>query len=954
MIPFLQRIAQAFYQAYGQEVAGYTFVFPNRRAGLFFQRYLAEAIDHPLFSPEVMTINECIQLAAQGQPVDRLGALFRLYDSYHKVSGSNEGFDNFVFWGEMLLTDFDDVDKYLVDPRQLFTNVTELKEIDYLFNAFTENQIAAIREFWKNFDPMPDNSMTQNFIATWRVLLPLYEDFQQALRAEGLATEGMMYRQVAERLKDGQQVEEYAGRQFVFIGFNALTPAERCLFKELKKRGQADFYWDYESEELRDKDNPASRFQAENTAAFPSRLHIEPSGERLRDKHVELWAVPSQAGQAKQAHALLEGIFAGNTPPDGIHTAVVLPDEAMLIPLIHSLPPQVDKVNVTMGFPLKATPAAGLVELVYELQRRRRDTPHGTAFYFQTVLNLLHHQYVHLACGDHVHMLTERITANNWVYVEAAELHGNPLMDTLFALPDGADDFLPYLMRVLRQLQACWRQTPRTDAYRMELDFLYQYYIVLNRMNDIMRTRPAGVDLSADTLMRLVRQFTAGTTIPFVGEPLAGLQIMGVLETRGLDFENLIITSFNEGIFPRRSPQNSFIPYNLRRGFDLPTSEHQDALAAYHFYRLIHRAKRIYLLYDSRTEGQLTGEVSRFARQLHYHYRVPLRRQAVTYDISFARPSALSIAKTPQVMRKLHEYLRPGSGKALSPTAINSYIDCPLQFYLTRVEDMQQADEVDEAIQDNMFGTLFHAVMEYTYTPYLGRTVTPGDCDHLMADQASIDRNIAKAFAVKYFKRRDHTLVPLEGNNLLVAHVLRKYVKQTLLIDKRHAPFRYLASEGLYRATFPLPGGERQVNLKGYIDRVDEKDGRVRILDYKTGSGSLDFKSFDDVFDPHRQPRPKYVLQTFLYGLLYQSHAPGKTITPGISYIRDTFKENYDNRLYHKDSKEPIDDYARYEDDFRSHLAACLGEMFDPAVPFRQSPGMQPCQYCPYKNICNR
>ena len=954
MKPFLQRIAQAFYKEYGADVVERTFVFPNRRAGLFFQRYLSDAIDRPLFSPDVMTINECIQMAAREQPVDRLGALFRLYASYCKVSGSSEGFDNFVFWGEMLLADFDDVDKYLVDPRQLFTNVTELKEIDHRFNAFTENQIAAIREFWKNFDPVPDNSMGRNFVATWRVLLPLYEDFQQALRAEGLATEGMMYRRVAERLKAGQEVEEYAGRQFVFIGFNALTPAERCVFKELKKKKQADFYWDYEAAELQDEDNPASRFWKENTTVFPSRLDIEPSGEKLRDKHFELWAVPSQAGQAKQVYALLDGIFAGNDSSDGINTAVVLPDEGMLIPLIHSLPPRVDKVNVTMGFPLKATPAAGLIELVFELQRRRRDTPHGTAFYFQTVLNLLNHQYINLVCGDYVHTLTNRIAANNWVYVDAAELGGMPLMETIFTPLADTGDFLPYLMRVLRQLQASWRHSSRTADYRMELDFLYQYYMVLNRMNDIMRTRPAGIDPSNDTLMRLVRQLTAGISIPFVGEPLAGLQIMGVLETRGLDFENLIITSFNEGVFPRRNPQNSFIPYNLRRGFDLPTSEHQDALAAYHFYRLIHRARRVFLLYDSRTEGLVTGEVSRFAHQLHYHYGVSLQRRAVTFDVAFARPAPLRIEKSPEVMRKLEAFLQPGSDKALSASSINSYIDCPLQFYFTHVEGMQQADEVDETIQDNMFGTLFHAVMEYTYTPYKGQMVQPDDCERLMADQAGMDRHIARAFAEKYFKRRDHTLVPLEGNNLLVAHVLRKYVKQTLLVDKRQAPFRYIASEDLYRACYPLSDGVRQANLKGYIDRVDEKDGQVRILDYKTGSGSLDFKSFDDVFDPGQQKRPKYVLQTFLYGLLYRDRAAGKTIMPGIYYIRDTFKEDFDTRLYHKEEKTWITDFAKYEEDFRRHLTACLEEMFDPAIPFRQSTGTQPCQYCAYKSICNR
>lgn len=960
MNSFLRRIAQTFYREYGNDMSKFCFVFPNRRAGLFFQRYLAEIIERPMFSPEIITINECFFSAVNGQEVDHLGALFRLYDIYRQTSGSNESFDNFVYWGEMLLTDFDDIDKYLADPKQVFTNITELKEIDLLFNSFTENQLKAIREFWKNFDPLPDSQTSLNFIATWKILLPLYERFRQSLREEGLFTEGMVCRHVAECLGSGQTIEAFAGKQFVFVGFNALTLAEKTLFKELKKSNQADFYWDYEATELRDPDNPASRFYAENITAFPSKLTVEPVVEDLRSKHFELWAVPSQAGQAKHVHTLLNGIFPEGQATDGINTAVVLPDESMLIPLLHSLPVQVEKVNVTMGFPLKATPATGLVELIFELQRRKKTTPQGTSFYFQTVLNILNHQYIHLACGDLVQTFTNDITANNRIYVDEGAFAGHALLSTLFTPQTSTDKFLPYLMSVLRQLQENWRNaTEQTESFQLELDFLYQYYIVLNRMQDIMQSRPAGLEMSTDTLMRLIRELTAGISIPFVGEPLAGLQIMGALETRGLDFENIIITSFNEGVFPRRSPQNSFIPYNLRKGFELPTAEHQDALAAYNFYRLIHHARNIYLLYDSRTEGLQTGEVSRFAHQLHYHYGVPIQHRALTFDVSFTTPSPLQINKTDHIMHKLSAFLHPGQGcRALSASSINCYIDCPMKFYLTHIEDMRQADEVAETIEDNMFGTLFHAVMEYIYTPYKGQLMQAADFDRIIDDKAGIDRHIAKAFAINYFKRKNDTLVPLEGNNLLVAHVLRKYVIQTLLIDKKNAPFIHITSEESCHVRFPLSDGTRQVNLKGYIDRVDEKDRKIRILDYKTGRGTLDFKNFEEAFQPDRDPKKasKYLLQTFLYGILYKEKAAGKAIMPCIYYMRDTFKDNFEDRLHYKnkDIDEYINDFSPYESEFREHLTTCLDEIFDPQVPFRQNISDKPCQYCDYKIICNR
>jgi len=960
MNSFLYRIAQVYYSEFSESISDLTFVFPNRRAGLFFQKYISEIAAKPVFSPGIITINECFAAASQWQTADRLSNLFRLYKIYKQQSQSEESFDSFVFWGEMLLSDFEDIDKYRVDANQLFTNITELKQIDQLFNIFSDKQVEAIRQFWSNFVPVTEGKTSEDFVSTWKILLPVYQQFREELMAENIATEGMICRDVADRMHAKEPIQAVEDKQFIFIGFNALNPCERTLFAELQKRNQADFYWDYEAAELRDPDNQASRFYAENVHLFPSKYFIEPIVESLQEKEIELIAVPSAVGQTKQAYAILHRLFPAEVPNQSwIKTAVVLPDESLLVPLLHSLPEQIGKVNVTMGFPLKSTPVSGLIEHIFELQRRMRVSGGNISFYHSTVSNILNHQYISLLCNDEANRITSQMAMNNWIYIDSVELKKNELLATIFIPQTDTPSFLPYLLHILRSLQNGWQQASDDDHnYQLECDFLYQYYVTINRMADIMKYKPVDVDMNIDTLVRLIRQLTAGITIPFVGEPLDGLQVMGVLETRGLDFENLIITSFNEGVFPQKSSTNSFIPYNLRRGFELPTTEHQDAITAYNFYRLIHRATRIYFLYDSRTEGMQTGEVSRFMHQLHYHYGVRVQKKTISFDIGFENAQSIQIEKTKDVMDKLLRFSSTEvNSPSLSASSINTYIDCPLQFYLTKVEDVEQAEEVLETVEANMFGTLFHAVMENLYKPYKGQLMTESNFDTLLASGLQIDKEITLAFAVNYFKKKNNVLVPLEGNNLLIASVLRKYIIQVLKIDKKHAPFTYISSEERCSIQYPIKNGQMNINLKGFIDRVDEKEGRVRILDYKTGIGKLDFKNLDEVFEHNRENRPKFVLQTFLYGIFYKEQALGKIITPGIYYMRDVFKDDFDTEMHAKPERgidETVTDFSIYEDEFRSHLTNSLEEIFNPEIPFVQTENVKVCQYCPYIGVCNR
>ncbi|MDO9154142.1 MAG: PD-(D/E)XK nuclease family protein, partial [Paludibacter sp.] len=947
-----------YFNHHNTDISRFTFVFPNRRAGLFFQRYLSQIANRPIFSPEIITINECFASACTWQTADRLSMLFRLYNIYRKLSRNDESFDTFAFWGEMLLNDFDEVDKYMVDARQLFTNVTELKEIDRLFNVFSETQIAAIKEFWKNFIPVTEEKTQQEFITTWNILNPVYEECRRELIAENTATEGMISRNVASRLKNKENIPQWENKQFVFIGFNALNPCERALMAELQKREQADFYWDYEASELRDLDNPASQFYAQNTQLFPSKYTIEPVIESLNEKIMEIIAVPSAVGQAKQVFSILNKIYPPHEKNENlISTAVVLPDESLITPLLHSLPEQIAKVNVTMGFPLSTTPVASLIDSIFELQKRIRISGKKVSFYYITVANILNHQYIALLCSEEVHEISRQISENNLIYITENDLQKNDLLKAIFTHQTDAENFLPYLLRILRILQInLQRMQKAKNDFQLETDFIYQYYITLNRMSDIIKENSVKIEMNLDTLMRLTRQITSGITIPFVGEPLDGLQVMGVLETRGIDFENLIITSFNEGVYPKKSASDSFIPYNLRKGFGLPTNEFHDAILSYNFYRLIHHAKRIFFLYDSRTEGMQSGEVSRYLHQLYYHYGVEIKHKTVSYDISFNNVQNIQIEKTPDVMNKLYAFLsKDEDGRSLSASSIKTYIDCPLQFYLTQIEKTEQPDEVTEMIEDNMFGTLFHAVMENIYEPYLGKIIQPDDIKTLIDNQLFIDKQINKAFAKKFFKKKTAETVELEGNNLLIANVLQKYVKQVLRTDKDYAPFKYLNSEERCKISFPIEAGE--VNLKGFIDRVDEKDERIRILDYKTGAGNLNFKSLSEVFEHNNHNKNKFVLQTFLYGIFYKEKAAGKIITPGIYFIRNVFNDGFSTTLNYKPDPKTnlaVEDFVQFEDEFNIGLRACLNEIFDPEIPFFQTTNTSPCEYCLFTGICSR
>lgn len=960
MNSFLFRVAAVFFQNYQNDINSFTFVFPNRRAGIFFQKYLSEIADKPIFSPEIITIDACFSSASDLQSADKLGMLFKLYHIYKNLSNSEESFDTFAFWGETLLSDFNEVDKYLVDARQLFTNVTELKEIDKLFNVFSENQIEAIRQFWKSFEPVTENKSQQNFLATWEILFPLYERFKGELKNERSGYEGMIFREVIDKLLNKESIPWFENKQFVFVGFNALNPCEKKLMIELKKRNQADFNWDYEAFELRDKRNPASLFFAENTTLFPSKFDIVEPAELLNEKQIELIAVPSSIGQTKQVYQILNQLYPDDSSEKSfLKTAVILPDENLLLPMLYAIPSNINKINVTMGYPLHLTPVAGLMDHIFELHKRKRAFGDTHKFYHLTVSNILNHQFVALLCGDRIGSIANEMIHKNLIYVDAATLQKNKILSLIFNPNVDTESLLDYLLQLLKQLYYEWSNVQdKASDYQLESGFLYQYYITINRISEIVKSQPESFAVCQDTLIRLIKQLTQGISIPFVGEPLNGLQIIGTLETRGLDFENILISSFNEGVYPKKTFSNSFIPYHLRKGFNLPTFEHQDAITSYNFYRLIHRANRIFFISDSRIDKGNTGEVSRFFHQLKYLYNLKINEKTVVYDVAFNSIQPIQVVKNEYVADKLKLFFNEDASKmALSASSINTYVKCPLQFYFTNIENIEQTKDIAENIENDMFGNIFHATMASLYAPYKGRVLNADNIDILIRNENHINQLISQAFAYHYFKQPRNTSVELEGNNLLISKVLLKYVVGVLQNDKKHAPFEYIDGEKRCESVIQTKYGN--VKIKGYIDRIDTKEDFIRIIDYKTGSGSLEFSSWDDLFKHDMEPKKqaKNVLQTSLYGFLYKNYTASKSITPGIYYTKNVFNDNFTTEIIFKpqqSSKITIQNYFDFEDEFTTRLIDCVEEIFNPDTPFVQTNAIESCSYCDFKTICKR
>ncbi len=943
-------------------------VFPNRRAGLFFQKELASVAGQTMWAPRVLTIEDLFREMSGLTVPDQLTLIFELFKVYRQYI-PGESFDGFYFWGEMLLRDFDELDKYLVPADHLFSVLTEHKRIEQQFNYLDEEQIAAIRQFWSTFNPPDLSEEQEQFIGIWQHLAGIYKSFRKRLHDQGYGYDGMIHRKVAYMIEQGEAELTYP--TVAFAGFNALTHCEKKLFSHLQKQRKARFFWDADQQYLTDERQEAGEFLRNNRQWFPGSTDSTIT-DNLSDnnKDVEMVGVPLHAGQAKVAGSLLSRYLAeGELSQEELsRTAVVLPDEHLLFPLLHALPQDIDKVNVTMGYPLRNTPVYSLVEHLVDLQQNLKEETNGPAFYHRQVVDLLRHPYLYFQDRAFADDLIRKIEEKNKVYLRQSELQGKEegsLFPMVFRQVKGIGELFDYMLDLLVAIH-------RSGYYRdydyptVEREYLYQLFTQLKRLKEVLEGLNIEEELGLETFWKLFRQLVEPLTTPFTGEPLEGLQVMGMLETRCLDFDRVIVLSMNEGAFPPSNANRSFIPYHLRKGFGLPTPEHQDAISAYHFYRLIQRAQSVTLLYNTEPTSGQASEMSRFLYQLKYESPIEVKERLLTHDIHGPVEQPISIDKTQDVMTIMQRkfLLDSENGKGLSPSAINSYLSCPLQFYFRYVAGLQEEDEVQEEIDPILFGNILHDTMEELYDQLQkNKESQQVDKEDFQTLREHLPETLDQTFR-EHFAPEEKEFA-FEGRNVIVRRILGQYAEQILKVDENYAPFAILGLEQddkKLHVPVQVEGAEQKVVIRGFIDRVDEKDGLVRVIDYKTGQDEKRFQTVASLFDHENQKRNKAALQTLIYGLLYAKNQEGEAdrpITSGLYNVREMFSKNFNERLHiqateGKRKYQQVDDIRDLLPQMEEHLQATLQELFDSNVPFDQTENLDICRNCPYAGICHR
>ena len=959
MESFLKLVAADLYKHTEGNLAHTAVVFPNKRAGLFFNEYLAQESDSPIWSPAYVSISELFRSLSPWEVGDPVKLVCELYKIFRRETQSTETLDDFYFWGEMLISDFDDADKNKVDTDKLFSNLQDLRNImdDYTF--IDDEQEEAIRQFFQNFSIERRTALKERFISLWDVLGNIYKGFRESLASQNIAYEGMMYRHVIEHL----DVDKLPYEKYVFVGFNVLNKVEHTLFTQLKDAGKAVFYWDYDEFYMKENrqavTHEAGEFIRRNLRDFPSPL----SGELFKNlsKPKEVHYIASSTENA-QARYLPQWIRNNLTTPEK-ETAVVLCNEALLQPVLHSLPAEVKHVNITMGFPLSQTPVYSFLIALLELHTHGFNFKSGR-YTFQSVVTLLKHPYTRQLTGQ-AELLEKELTRNNRFYPLPGELGKDEFLTRLFTPLSGNLNLCIRLSETLQQVagiyQANTSGTEDTDAFnQLYRESLFKAYTTINRFRTLIEEDELTVQ--SETFRRLLVKVLSATNIPFHGEPAIGMQVMGVLETRNLDFRHLVLLSVNEGQLPKSGGDSSFIPYNLRKAFGMTTIEHKIAVYAYYFYRLLQRAERITLMYNTSSDGLNRGEWSRFMLQFLIEWPHPITRQFLEAGQSPQGTSPITVEKTPDVMRRMQSLfdVRANPKAKFSTSALNYYLDCPLKFYYRYVAGLSAPDEVSAEIDSATFGSIFHYAAEHIYKDLTthGKVINKEALETLLRNEVKLQDYVDTAFKKLFFNVPQNEKPEYNGIQLINSAVIARYLKQLLQNDLRYAPFTFIASEMEVDEPIDIqtPKGVIKSRIGGIIDRMDSKDGTLRIVDYKTGGDADTPPHVESLFIPDKK-RSNYVFQTFLYAAIMCRKQPTMKIAPALLYIHRAATETYSPVIQMGEPRKPkeaVEDFSKYEKEYRERLQGLLEEIFNPEKSFTQTEIIEKCTYCDFKALCKR
>lgn len=965
MQTFLQLVAQDLYQKIGNDLSRVAIVFPNKRASLFFNEYLAMQSDRPIWSPAYASISELFRQLSPWKSGDPIRLVCELYKVFREETRSEETLDDFYFWGELLISDFDDVDKNLVDADRLFSNLQDLKNIMDDYDFLDSEQEEAIRQFFQNFSIERRTQLKEKFISLWDKLGDIYHHYRRNLEELGIAYEGMMYRYVMEELQSDKLKYEH----YVFVGFNVLNKVETKFFERLREAGKALFYWDYDvfytrlpRENTPPYTHEAGEFILRNLKLFPNELPEAVFDTLRKPKNVRFISAPTENAQARYLPEWIRSVTKRDlqeTPVKEKENAVVLCNEALLLPVLHSIPPEVKNVNITMGFPLAQTPVYSFVSALIELQTTgyRRDTGR---YQYEAVQSVLKHPYTR-QLSTSAESLEKQLTRDNRFFPLPSELKQDIFLEQIFTPKTGISALCQYLTEMLREVAVLYRQEQETDDIFNQLyrESLFKSYTLINRLLNLIDNGELNIQI--DTLRRLLCRLLATSNIPFHGEPAIGMQVMGVLETRNLDFRNLIMLSLNEGQLPKAGGDSSFIPYNLRKAFGMTTIEHKNALYAYYFYRLIQRAENVTLLYNTASEGLNRGEMSRFMLQFLVESPHSISREYLEARQSPQSGREIRVEKTPEIITRMYErYDVNRHPKSLfSPSALNTYLDCRLKFYYRYVAGLKAPDEVSAEIDSALFGTIFHRAAELVYKDLTanGKEIRKDDLEQVLRNDIKLQNYVDTAFKEEFFHVALTEKPEFNGTQLINAKVITSYLRQLLRNDLQYAPF---FMEGMEKKVTEIieietPQGKLALNIGGTIDRIDSKDDTLRIVDYKTGGSPKTPENIKQLFTP-ADGRPNYIFQTFLYASI-MCRKQSLKVAPSLLYIHRAASETYSPVIEMGEARQPkmpVNNFAFYEDEFRERLQTLLQEIYNPEEAFTQTEDTKKCEFCDFRELCRR
>ncbi|HOX82616.1 MAG TPA: PD-(D/E)XK nuclease family protein [Chryseolinea sp.] len=954
MRTFLQDVADSIVKDY-PDWENLTVVFPNRRAALYFRKALTENLTTPRWAPNVLSIEEFISSFSELKEADKLSLIVSLFRAFKKVTHSEENLDHFYFWGEMLLRDFDELDKYMVNAEGLFRDLSNQKELDDHFDYLTEEQKKFLQDFWQTVS-FSDSDSKKSFLKLWQNLFGVYQEFKSNLLKDKKGFAGMIQREVAESF---QGTSSRTNNQVVFAGFNALTTAEEKIITWFVQYQNAKVFWDEDQFYLKEEHREAGTFFREYRKQTILGNTFQETAPSLLDqpKEINILGIPQRAGQPKLLSQQLEEIISSKKNGQSIEierTVIVLPDESLLLPVLYALPPALRAINVTMGYPLVNTPYYSLIDFLFELHLRKRKEE----FYHRQVLAVLRHPYLKARLRDRGSAWIAEILKNNQVHIAPSffksniTADANPEVDEIIQsifITIEPKDFLKYVLTIIQQLAT----SEAADGF-MEKEFAFHFHRVLSRVDELNVSEPMELRMQ----QRMFRQIIRAEKVPFTGEPLEGLQIMGVLETRNLDFDHVIVLSLNEGLWPAAPRQGSYIPHTIRRAYKLPTSEHQDAMYAYLFYRLLQRAEKVDLYYNTEPDKLGTGEMSRYLYQIIYETGWKHERKILYNPVQVNQTEPITIEKKLDVLQKLERYF----GKALTPSTLNTYIECRLKFYFRHLVELKEPEEVEEEADARIFGNIFHRVMELFYLDLKSPSGEWFIHENNFTDlDKKLEYYIERAFR-EHFHLADQKKMNYSGLQLVVKEMVKKLALHVLAKDKKYSPFTIEFLEvNNFNITLRVPQGDKKLTivLGGKIDRADRKENTIRILDYKTGGDLNVFSSVESLFERNNDKRNKAVFQALLYALVYEKRNPElftsstKTkLQPGLINRKDIFRSDFEYGLYL--NKQRLEDVSNLLPEFETHLTTLLEEIFNPDQPFDQTTVLKTCSYCSYKEICGR